>query len=83
MNVLSTINRSYLKPLGIGFLVCYRANTTFVQTAFPVVLMDIYNHLAKGDLKYYRESREKMFGSTLEDVSLTCNMPSQQASQMR
>lgn len=66
----------------IGFLVCYRADTTFVQAAFPVVLMDIYNHVAKDDLEYYRESREKMFGSTLEDVSQTCNMPSQPASQM-
>ena len=41
------------------------------MAAFPVVLMDIYKHLAKEDLRYYRESREKMFGSSLEDVSLT------------
>ncbi len=47
----------------------YRANSTFVMTAFPVVLMDIFSHLAKSDLKYFRESREKMFGTTLEDVS--------------
>lgn len=53
------------------FLVCDRSNTTFVMAAFPVVLMDIYKHLAKEDLRYYRESREKMFGSSLEDVSLT------------
>ena len=39
------------------------------MTAFPVVLMDIFSHLAKSDLKYFRESREKMFGTTLEDVS--------------
>ena len=44
------------------------------MAAFPEVLMDIYKHLAKEDLDYYRESREKMFGSTLEDVSLTCIM---------
>jgi hypothetical protein len=41
------------------------------MAAFPVVLMDIYKHLAKEDLEYYRESREKMFGTSLEDVSLT------------
>ncbi len=46
-----------------------RANSTFVMTAFPVVLMDIFSHLAKSDLEYFRESREKMFGTTLEDVS--------------
>ncbi len=39
------------------------------MTAFPVVLMDIFSHLAKSDQKYFRESREKMFGATLEDVS--------------
>ena len=41
------------------------------MTAFPVVLMDIFSHLAKSDQKYFRESREKMFGATLEDVSPT------------
>ena len=51
--------------------VCSRANSTFVMTAFPVVLMDIFSHLAKSDQKYFRESREKMFGATLEDVSPT------------
>lgn len=45
------------------------------MAAFPVVLMDIYKHLAKEDLEYYRESREKMFGTSLEDVSLTRIMP--------
>lgn len=50
----------------------YRANSSFVMTAFPVVLMDIVSHLAKTDQKYFRESREKMFGATLEDVSVTC-----------
>ncbi len=45
------------------------------MAAFPVVLMDTYNHVAKEDLEYYRESREKMFGSSLEDVSLTRIMP--------
>ncbi|DBA98481.1 TPA: hypothetical protein ACH3X3_012477 [Trebouxia sp. C0006] len=39
------------------------------MAAFPVVLMDIYKHLAKEDLEYYRESREKMFGTSLEDFS--------------
>jgi len=57
------------------FLICSRSNTTFVMAAFPVVLMDIYKHLAKEDLEYYRESREKMFGTSLEDVSLTRIMP--------
>ena len=45
------------------------------MAAFPVVLMDIYRHLAKEDVDYYRESREQMFGSSLEDVSLTRIMP--------
>ncbi len=54
---------------------CSRSNTTFVMAAFPVVLLDIYKHLAKEDLEYYRESREKMFGCSLEDVSMTRIMP--------
>ena len=45
------------------------------MAAFPVVLMDIYRHLAKEDVDYYRKSREQMFGSSLEDVSLTRIMP--------
>jgi len=35
-----------------------------------VILMDMYNHLAEKDKKYFRESREAMFkGQKLEDVS--------------
>ena len=45
------------------------------MAAFPVVLMDIYRHLAKEDVDYYSKSREQMFGSSLEDVSLTRIMP--------
>lgn len=50
----------------IDFILAW-ADTTFVMTIFPVVLMDVYNHLTPGDQKYFRESREKMFGSKLED----------------
>ena len=39
------------------------------MTVFPVILMDVFSHLTPTDQKYFRESREKMFGSKLEDVS--------------
>ncbi|KAA6422258.1 MAG: hypothetical protein FRX49_07728 [Trebouxia sp. A1-2] len=54
--------------VGLDFILAW-ANSSFVMTAFPVVLMDIVSHLAKTDQKYFRESREKMFGATLEDFS--------------
>jgi len=34
----------------------------------------MYSHFTKSDQKYFRESREKMFGATLEDVSVACIM---------
>lgn len=33
-----------------------------------IVLLDIYNHLDEADKSYFRESREKRFGMTLEAV---------------
>ena len=39
------------------------------MAAFPVVLMDLFSHLAKSDQKYFRESREQKFGTTLEKAS--------------
>ena len=52
-----------------GCLVCHRANTVFPMAAFPVVLMELFSHLAKSDQKYFRESREQKFGTTLEKAS--------------
>lgn len=41
-----------------------------------VILMDMYNHLAEKDKKYFRESREAMFqGQKLEDVSHQLQVP--------
>lgn len=35
-----------------------------------VILLDMFNHLAEKDKKYFRESREALFkGQKLEDVS--------------
>lgn len=35
-----------------------------------VTLMDMFNHIAEKDKKYFRESREELFkGQKLEDVS--------------
>ncbi len=34
----------------------------------PLVVHDILSHLDEGDRAYFRESREKRFGKTLEDV---------------
>ena len=50
----------------------YRANSAFTRAGFALVVMDMYNHFTKNDQKYFRESRDKVFGATLEDVSLTC-----------
>ena len=33
-----------------------------------LVVMDIYNNLAQKDQNYFRESREKLFGKTLEEI---------------
>ena len=33
-----------------------------------LLVMDIYNNLAKKDQKYFRESREKRFGKALEEI---------------
>ena len=39
-----------------------------------VILLDMFNHLAEKDKKYFRESREQMFnGHKLEDVSCALN----------
>ena len=35
-----------------------------------VVILDLYNALAEEDKPYFRESREKTFGKTLEEVSV-------------
>lgn len=36
---------------------------------FPMILMDIYQHLTEEDRSYFRSSREKRLGRTLEEVS--------------
>ena len=36
---------------------------------FPLFILDIYNGLPEKDASYFRESREKRFGATLEDLS--------------
>ena len=33
-----------------------------------LLVMDIYNNLAQKDQNYFRESREKLFGKTLEEI---------------
>ena len=39
-----------------------------VPALFPIVLLDVIAHLTPGDQKYFRETREKMFGKKLEEV---------------
>jgi len=38
-----------------------------------LLVMDIYNNLAKKDQKYFRESREKRFGKALEEIVINRN----------
>ena len=40
-----------------------------VPACFPVVLLDVIEHLSSKDQKYFRETREKMFGKSLEEVN--------------
>ncbi len=47
-----------------------RADNAMYMGITLVILMDMYNHLAEKDKKYFRESREALFkGQKLEDVS--------------
>ncbi len=41
----------------------------YMATA-KVVIVDLHDSLTPQDKKYFRESREAMFGTTLEEVSL-------------
>ena len=50
--------------------ISFRADNAMYMGITLVILMDMYNHLAEKDKKYFRESREAMFkGQKLEDVS--------------
>ncbi|DBA85417.1 TPA: hypothetical protein ACH3X2_006095 [Trebouxia sp. C0005] len=53
---------------GILFIVKWADNAMYMGITL-VILMDMYNHLAEKDKKYFRESREALFkGQKLEDV---------------
>lgn len=41
-----------------------------LKAIFPIVLVDVAEHLTPEDKKYFVESREKMFGTKLENVSM-------------
>ena len=40
-----------------------------LKALFPILLVDVANHLTSEDKKYFVQSREKMFGTKLENVS--------------
>ena len=42
------------------------ADTVMVPAGAPLYVLDIYGHLHDDDKRYFRESREKRFGATLE-----------------
>ena len=46
----------------------YWAETTLHSEMLQILVIDIYNNLAQKDQTYFRESREKLFGKTLEDI---------------
>ena len=41
-----------------------------LKAIFPIVLVDVAEHLTPEDKKYFVESREKMFGTKLENVGM-------------
>ncbi|MFT6916712.1 MAG: glutathione S-transferase [Motiliproteus sp.] len=41
-------------------------NTHIMGTLFRIIIMDVFNGLDEGDKAYFRETREKRFGMTLE-----------------
>ena len=48
----------------------YRADNNMYMATAKVVIVDLHDSLTPQDKKYFRESREAMFGTTLEEVSL-------------
>ncbi|SON55483.1 Beta-aryl ether cleaving enzyme [Hartmannibacter diazotrophicus] len=45
------------------------ANMTFAALAFPLIAKDIHAHLTEADQVYFRQSREKRLGKTLEEAA--------------
>lgn len=43
------------------------ANTQVMPAIFRIIIMDIFNGLDEGDKGYFRETREKRFGKSLEE----------------
>lgn len=58
-----------LRLVAKAIVTVFRADNAMYMGITLVILMDMYNHLAEKDKKYFRESREAMFkGQKLEDV---------------
>lgn len=54
--------------VGLIFIVKWADNDMYMAITY-VTLMDMFNHIAEKDKKYFRESREELFkGQKLEDV---------------
>ncbi|MBC8259998.1 MAG: glutathione S-transferase family protein [SAR324 cluster bacterium] len=47
----------------------YWVETILHPDMLQLLIMDIYNNLVPEDQRYFRESREKLFGKTLEEVA--------------
>jgi glutathione S-transferase len=45
------------------------ADTTIIPGIYPMIIADVPQHLHGEDLAYFRNSREKRFGMTLEEMS--------------
>jgi glutathione S-transferase len=45
------------------------ADTTIIPGIYPMIIADVPQHLHGEDLAYFRNSREKRFGKTLEEMS--------------
>jgi glutathione S-transferase len=47
------------------------SDTVVIAGMFPMIVADIYGHLAPADQAYFRQSREARFKKTLEEISST------------
>jgi glutathione S-transferase len=53
---------------GQAFFINNWVNGVLHFALFPMYVLDIYNHIAESDKPYFRESREKRLGRSLEEV---------------
>jgi glutathione S-transferase len=53
----------------MGRMLNWWGDTVVIGGMFPMIVADIHNHLRPADQAYFRQSREKRFGKTLEEVA--------------